>query len=86
MDLLLCCQPPLLLNPQTATTADHLASTSSSLAALVDLIKPRYLYSSNQDSHFKHPPIKYPSHYTRYVALGSLNGRHKPEGSKEVYI
>jgi hypothetical protein len=86
VDLLLCCQPPLLLNPLTATTADHLSSASSSLAALVDLVKPRYLYSSTQDTHFKRPPIKYPSHYTRYVALGSLNGRHKPEGSKEVYI
>ena len=53
---------------------------------MVDLVKPRYLYSSTQDTHFKRPPIKYPSHYTRYVALGSLNGRHKPEGSKEVYI
>ena len=60
VDLLLCSQPPLLLNPQTATTADELSSASSFLAALVDLVKPRYLYSSTQDSHFKRPPIKYP--------------------------
>lgn len=59
---------------------------SSGLAALIDLLKPRYIYSSQLDIHHKRLPFKVGNHLCRFIALGSLPGKHKQEESKQVYI
>jgi hypothetical protein len=94
VDLLLASQWPLGID------VDHFKSvpleqqkqvfnaSSSSLSALIEIIKPRYIYSSTLDLHHKRQPFKFSdvSHICRFVALGSLPGKHKPEESKQVYI
>ena len=62
-------------------------ASSSSVSALIDLLQPRYIYSSQLDLH--HKPLPYVSplgHLSRFIALGSIPGKHKPADSKQVYI
>ena len=64
-------------------------NSSSSLGALIDHIKPRYIYASTLDIHHKRLPFLVGSpqpHLCRFIALGSLPGKHKPVDSKTVYI
>lgn len=64
------------------------AASSSSISAIIDTLKPRYIYSSILDIHYK--PLPYQSapntHITRFIALGSLPGSYKQADSKQVYI
>ena len=62
-------------------------NSSSSLAAVIDLIKPRYIYSSQLDTYHKRQPFLLSNGVPcRFIALGSLPGKHKSADSKEVYI
>lgn len=57
------------------------------MAAIIDMIKPRYIYSSQLDIHHKRVPFLLSNGVpSRFVALGSLPGPLKPAESKQVYI
>jgi hypothetical protein len=63
--------------------------SSSGLAAVLDLLRPRYVYSSQLDLHHKRAPFFFdsaPSFPCRFIGLGSIPGKHKPQDSKAVYI
>jgi hypothetical protein len=50
-------------------------------------LQPRYIYSSQLDLHHKSLPYVSPlGHLSRFIALGSIPGKHKPVDSKQVYI
>eukprot|EP00347_Sterkiella_histriomuscorum_P005571 403356100 len=62
-------------------------NSSSSVVALLNLLSPRYVYSSNLDVHYKRLPyLNQDSFLTRFISLGSIPGKHKPQDSKQVYI
>ncbi|TNV85145.1 hypothetical protein FGO68_gene10308 [Halteria grandinella] len=94
VDILLASQWPLGIDTDYFNSLplkdqkETLQNSSSSLAALIDLMKPRYIYSSNSDIHHKRLPFLSPAskHLSRFISLGSLPGKHKPESSKTVYI
>jgi len=93
VDILLTSQWPLgidaeFLNALPLSELKQLFNnSSSSLSAIVDLIKPRYIYSSQVDVHLKRVPFLFSNGLpSRFVALGSLPGPLKPTDSKQVYI
>ena len=60
---------------------------SEALQTLVRELSPRYVYSSNSDIFFKREPfLSNAQAHTRFIGLGSVPGKHKPEGSKTTYI
>jgi len=66
---------------------DVFYNSSSSLAALVDYICPRYIYSSIMDVHYKRMPyLNEKGFLTRFITLGSIPGKYKPTDSKQMYI
>ena len=92
VDMLLTSQWPLGIDDQYMATLalpelkQLFYNSSSGVSALIDMIKPRYIYSSQLDIHHKRLPFNCGQHLSRFVALGSLPGKHKPEESKQVYI
>ena len=91
VDILLCGQWPLEIIDSTESDLDTQKTlfhgSSSSLRGLCAEICPRYIYSSAMDRFEKAMPyLNGQKFITRFVGLGDMPGRYKPEGSKTTYI